>query len=50
MRQRTISRSTVYRFIRDKKLVMVKISERTSGITAESLEKHMSAQALQNDE
>ena len=43
-----ISRSTTYRLIKVGKLVMVKISERASGVTAESLEKHMSSQALQN--
>lgn len=38
-----ISRSTTYRLIKVGKLVMVKISERASGVTAESLEKHMSS-------
>ena len=44
-----ISRSTTYRLIRDKKLVTVKVSERISGITAESLENHMRSQAPQNE-
>ena len=43
-----ISRSTAYRLIRDKKLVMVKISTRASGITAESLEQHLGGQPIQN--
>lgn len=43
-----ISRATTYRLIKVGKLVMVKISQRASGVTAESLEKHMSSQALQN--
>lgn len=43
-----ISRSTAYRLIRDKKLVMVKISTRASGITAESLALHLGAKPIQN--
>lgn len=38
-----ISRSTTYRLIKVGKLVMVKVSDRASGVTAESLEKHLSS-------
>ena len=36
-----VSRSTIYRLVRQKKLDMVKISERASGITAESIGRHL---------
>lgn len=36
-----VSRATTYRLVRNKKLVLVKVGERASGITAESLEKHL---------
>ena len=43
-----VSRATTYRLVRDKKLQLVKVGKRASGITAESLEKHLSAGAHQN--
>lgn len=43
-----VSRATTYRLVRDKKLVLVKVGERASAITAESLEKHIKGQGLQN--
>ena len=43
-----ISRATTYRLVRDKKLVLVKVGERASGITAESLENHLKGQQPQN--
>lgn len=37
-----ISKATIYRLVSAGKLTLVKISKRTSGITAESLHKHIS--------
>ncbi|MDN7879631.1 helix-turn-helix transcriptional regulator [Burkholderia aenigmatica] len=38
MRRLSVSRSTVYRLVRDGKLTLVKIGERSSGITSASLD------------
>lgn len=43
-----VSRVTTYRLVRDKKLVLGKVEERASEITAESLEKHIKGERLQN--
>ncbi|WP_081057389.1 helix-turn-helix transcriptional regulator [Burkholderia vietnamiensis] len=38
MHRLSVSRSTVYRLVRDGKLTLVKIGERSSGITSASLD------------
>ncbi len=38
MQRLSVSRSTVYRLVRDGKLTLVKIGERSSGITSTSLD------------
>ncbi|SOT39824.1 helix-turn-helix transcriptional regulator [Burkholderia cenocepacia] len=42
MQRLSVSRSTVYRLVRDGKLTLVKIGERSSGITSTSLDALMS--------
>ncbi|MDY7802785.1 helix-turn-helix domain-containing protein [Burkholderia stagnalis] len=42
MKLLSVSRSTVYRLVRDGKLTLVKIGERSSGITSASLDAFLS--------
>ena len=44
-----VSRATTYRLVRDKKLELVKVGKRASGITAESLQRHLAASKHQNE-
>ncbi|MFZ6724676.1 helix-turn-helix transcriptional regulator [Undibacterium sp. MH2W] len=41
MRQMGISRATLYRLVKAEKLELVKISIRASGITSESINRHL---------
>ncbi|MFZ6690263.1 helix-turn-helix transcriptional regulator [Undibacterium sp. SXout20W] len=41
MRQMGISRATIYRLVKAEKLDLVKISIRASGITSESINRHL---------
>ncbi|MFM0507705.1 helix-turn-helix transcriptional regulator [Paraburkholderia sp. RL17-373-BIF-A] len=43
MAQLSVSRATIYRMVADGKLRLVKIGARSSGITAESIEKLLNA-------
>ncbi|WP_240754260.1 helix-turn-helix transcriptional regulator [Lampropedia aestuarii] len=43
-----VSRATIYRLVRAKKLVLVKVGERASGITADSLERHIASGMTEN--
>lgn len=43
-----VSRATAYRLVRDKKLQLVKVGKRASGLTADSIEKHLNASLQQN--
>ena len=43
-----VSRATTYRLVRDKKLELVKVGKRASGITAESLQRHLAGGKHQN--
>lgn len=44
-----VSRATIHRLVRAKKLVLVKVNERARGITADSLERHIASGMAEND-
>ncbi|MDA8447170.1 helix-turn-helix transcriptional regulator [Paracidovorax valerianellae] len=44
-----VSRSTVYRLVKDKKLVLVKLGERASGITVTSMNRYIQQLEARSD-